>query len=124
LLAVASDLERKNGWTPAGYAGEAAPDGMRRLLNAAVWDEDKVQDALGRYVARHLGDLQAVLIADETGCRHCRPRLVLDPSEISSWRLTSSAAEAVMLGLSAQAPSPRFTYGFFVWVFSFFSFRR
>jgi SRSO17 transposase len=67
LLGLASDLERKNGWTLAEYAGEAAPDGMQRLLNAARWDEGTVRDALGRYVARHLGDPAAVLIADETG---------------------------------------------------------
>jgi SRSO17 transposase len=67
LLGLASDLERKNGWTLAEYAGEATPDGMQRLLNAAVWDADKVRDALGRYVARHLGDPAGVLIADETG---------------------------------------------------------
>jgi SRSO17 transposase len=40
---------------------------MQRLLNAAVWDEDEVRDALGRYVAAGLGDAAAVLIADETG---------------------------------------------------------
>jgi SRSO17 transposase len=67
VLGLASGLERKNGWTLAEFAGEATPDGMQRLLNAARWDEDKVRDALGRYVALHLGDADAVLIADETG---------------------------------------------------------
>src|SRR5260221_10364218 len=67
VLGLASGLERKNGWTLAEFAGEATPDGMQRLLNAARWDEGKVRDALGRYVARHLGGADAVLIADETG---------------------------------------------------------
>ena len=67
VLGLASGLERKNGWTLAEFAGEATPDGMQRLLNAAVWDEDEVRDALGRYVARRLGDPAGVLIADETG---------------------------------------------------------
>src|SRR5258707_7228246 len=49
VLGLASGLERKNGWTLAEFAGEATPDGMQRLLNAARWDEDKVRDALGRY---------------------------------------------------------------------------
>jgi SRSO17 transposase len=40
---------------------------MQRLLNAAIWDQDKVRDALGRYVAARLGDPTAVLTADETG---------------------------------------------------------
>jgi SRSO17 transposase len=67
VLGLASGLERKNGWSLAEFAGEATPDGMQRLLNAAVWDADKVRDALGRYVAARLGDPGAVLIADETG---------------------------------------------------------
>jgi threonine dehydrogenase-like Zn-dependent dehydrogenase len=36
LLGLASGLERKNGWTLAEFAGEATPDGMQRLLSAAV----------------------------------------------------------------------------------------
>jgi SRSO17 transposase len=67
LLGLVSGLERKNGWTLAEFAGDATPDGMQRLLNAARWDEDAVRDALGRYVAAHLGDAAAVLVADETG---------------------------------------------------------
>jgi SRSO17 transposase len=66
-LGLVSGLERKNGWTLAEFAGDGCPDGMQRLLNAAVWDEDGVRDALGRYVAARLGDRGGVLIADETG---------------------------------------------------------
>jgi SRSO17 transposase len=67
VLGLVSGLERKNGWTLAEHAGDRTPDGMQRLLNAARWDEGKVRDALGRYVASRLGDAAAVLIADETG---------------------------------------------------------
>jgi SRSO17 transposase len=67
LLGLASGLERANGWTLAEFAGDATPDGMQRLLNAARWDEDAVRDALGRYVTAQLGDPGGVLIADETG---------------------------------------------------------
>lgn len=67
LLGLVSGLERKNGWTLAEYAGDATPDGMQRLLNAARWDQDAVRDALGRYVAAHLGGPGGVLVADETG---------------------------------------------------------
>jgi SRSO17 transposase len=67
LLGLVSGLERKNGWTLAEFAGDATPDGMQRLLNAARWDPDAVRDGLGRYVAAELGDHGAVLIADETG---------------------------------------------------------
>jgi hypothetical protein len=69
VLGLASGLERKNGWTLAEYAGDAVPDGMQRLLNAAVWDQDAVRGALDRYVAARLGDPDAVLIGDETGLR-------------------------------------------------------
>jgi SRSO17 transposase len=67
LLGLTSGLERKNGWTLAEFAGDATPDGMQRLLNAAVWDEDEVRDRLTGYVAAELGDPGGVLIADETG---------------------------------------------------------
>jgi SRSO17 transposase len=67
LLGLTSGLERKNGWTLAEFAGDRTPDGMQRLLNAAVWDEDEVRDRLIGYVAAELGDPGGVLIADETG---------------------------------------------------------
>ena len=67
LLGLVSGLERKNGWTLAEFAGDATPDGMQRLLNGAVWDEDEVRDRLIGYVAAELGDPDGVLIADETG---------------------------------------------------------
>ena len=60
LLVLVSGVERKNGWTLAEFAGEATPDGMQRLLNSARWDAGAVRDALGRYVAFHLGDPAAV----------------------------------------------------------------
>ena len=34
----------QNGWTLAEDADEAPADGMRRLLNEAVWDADEVRD--------------------------------------------------------------------------------
>jgi SRSO17 transposase len=67
LLGLVSGLERKNGWTLAEFAGDATPDGMQRLLDAAVWDEDDVRDRLVGYVAAELGDPGGVLIADDTG---------------------------------------------------------
>jgi SRSO17 transposase len=67
LLGLVSGVERKNGWTLAEFAGDASPDGMQRLLNAARWNADAVRDALGGYVAAHLGDPGAVLVADDTG---------------------------------------------------------
>ncbi|PZG42469.1 IS701 family transposase [Spongiactinospora gelatinilytica] len=64
---LVAGLERKNGWTLAGRAGEVAPDGMQRLLRRADWDIDGVRDDVRDYVVEHLGDRQGVLIGDETG---------------------------------------------------------
>jgi len=60
-------LERKNSWTLAERAGEAAPDGMQRLLAAADWDADEVRNDVRDYVVAHLGDPSGVLVVDETG---------------------------------------------------------
>jgi len=60
-------LASKNGWTLAEAAGDATPDGMQRLLNAAAWDADGVRDDVRGYVARHLGGAGGVLVVDETG---------------------------------------------------------
>src|SRR5512135_3297473 len=64
---LVAGLERKNGWTLAERAGEACPDGMQRLLRRADWDVGGVRDDVRDYVARHLGDRDGVLIADDTG---------------------------------------------------------
>jgi SRSO17 transposase len=69
LKGIVSSVERKNGWHLAEHAGEARPDGMQRLLNSAVWDEDLVRDDLRTYVLKHLGDPHAVLVIDETSVR-------------------------------------------------------
>jgi SRSO17 transposase len=67
LLGLLSHAERKNGWTIAEFAGDAGPEGMQRLLNFYAWDEDKVRDALCRYVVKAFGHPAGVLVADETG---------------------------------------------------------
>lgn len=62
------EAERKNGWTLAEFAGEAAPAGMQRLLNFYVWDTDGMRDDVREAVVEVLGDARrGVLIADETG---------------------------------------------------------
>lgn len=59
---------RKNRWQLAEAIGEFGAKGVQRLLNAAVWDADAVQDDLRVYVVGHLGDaVSGVLIVDETG---------------------------------------------------------
>jgi SRSO17 transposase len=67
LSGLVAGLERKNGWTLAERAGEVSPDGMQRLLRWADWDVGGVRDDLRDYVIEQLGELDGVLIADETG---------------------------------------------------------
>ncbi len=68
LAGLLGRAERKNGWQLAEALGEAGPQGVQRLLNAAVWDADEVRDDLRDDVVEHLGDAASgVLIVDETG---------------------------------------------------------
>ena len=67
LAGLLDRVERKNGWQLAEHLGEAGPQGVQRLLNAADWDVDAVRDDLRVYVTEHLGDPNGVLIVDETG---------------------------------------------------------
>lgn len=60
-------VERKNGWQLAEQLGEAGPQGVQRLLNAAAWDVEAVRDDLRRYVVDQLGTSAGVLVIDETG---------------------------------------------------------
>jgi SRSO17 transposase len=67
LAGLLGPVERRNGWQLAEQLGEAAPDGVQRLLRTARWDADAVRDDLRAYVVEHLGEAQAVLVVDETG---------------------------------------------------------
>jgi SRSO17 transposase len=67
VRALLSVTERKNGWQLAEHLGDPTPDGVQHLLARAAWDADAVRDDLARYVAEHLGQLDGVLVVDETG---------------------------------------------------------
>ena len=68
LVGLIDRVERKNGWQLAEAIGERGPQGVQRLLNAAVWDTEGVRDDLRRYIVDALGDeASGVLIVDETG---------------------------------------------------------
>src|SRR5688572_31292858 len=56
LRGLLARVERKNGWQLAEAIGEAGPQGVQRLLNAARWDAEAVRDDLRAYVIEHLGD--------------------------------------------------------------------
>jgi SRSO17 transposase len=67
LDGLLAPVERKNGWQLAEHLGEAGPQGMQRLLNAADWDAEAVRDDLIAFVVEQLSDAGGVLIVDETG---------------------------------------------------------
>lgn len=67
MRGLMAPLERKNGWTLAEEAGHGGPDRIHRLLNRIDWDADEVLDDVRDYVVEHLGDLEGVLIVDDTG---------------------------------------------------------
>jgi SRSO17 transposase len=69
LKGIVSTTKRKNGWQLAEHAGESRPDGMQRLLNSAIWNENLVRDDLRAYILERLGDPGAVVVIDETSFR-------------------------------------------------------
>ena len=56
MCGLMSDLPRKNGWTIAEHVGDRTPDRTQRLLNQAVWDHDRVQGVVRRFVVEQVGD--------------------------------------------------------------------
>jgi SRSO17 transposase len=66
LRGLLADVERKNGWQLAEYAGYAHPRGMQRVLDRYAWDAEAVRDDLRRWVVAELGDPAGVLVVDET----------------------------------------------------------
>jgi SRSO17 transposase len=56
-------------WLAVGRkAGDRSPYGVQHLQASATWDDEQVLDDLRAYVVNHLGDLDRVLIVEETGC--------------------------------------------------------
>src|SRR5260370_1209411 len=55
LAALLQPLERRNGWQIAEPAGEAVPDGIQRLLNAARWEAEAGRGGLRAYVVAYPG---------------------------------------------------------------------
>jgi len=64
---LASTVARKNCWWLAETAGHASPGRMQHLLSAAIWDADRLRDALHRMIANLIAVPDGVLIVDETG---------------------------------------------------------
>jgi SRSO17 transposase len=54
LSALVSELPKRNGWTIAEHAGDAAPDRTQRLLNRAAWDEPAAVSEIRLFAAAGL----------------------------------------------------------------------
>ena len=62
-----SGIERKTGWLMAEQSGADRPYRMQSLLGRSQWDADRLRDEVRNYVVEALGDVDGVLIVDETG---------------------------------------------------------
>ena len=72
VAAVMSDLPRRNGWTLAERAGDAAPGRMQRLLNRACWDAPAAMGVVRAFAVAGLdraGRRRGLVVVaiDETG---------------------------------------------------------
>src|SRR5438105_8908171 len=64
---LVAEVERKNGWQLAEWAGDAHPRSIERVLDRSVWDADAVVADVRALVVGRLGDPSGVLVVDETG---------------------------------------------------------
>jgi SRSO17 transposase len=104
VLGLLAELPRKNCWTIAEQAGDATPDGMQHLLARARWDADGVRDDLRSYVTGRLGDLDAVLVVDETGdLKKGRATAGVQRQYTGTAGRIENAQVAVYLGYAARA---------------------
>src|SRR5262245_47644634 len=72
IRACMSDLPKRNGWSIAGWIGDASPDRTQRLLNHACWDTAGVMSAVRRFLIAGLDRVAgtgalAIAALDETG---------------------------------------------------------
>ena len=67
LLGLTGNAERKNGWQLAEQMGESTPYKIQQFLYRGRWNANDVRDGLYEYVTDRLGDLEGVLVVDETG---------------------------------------------------------
>ena len=62
-----SGIARKTGWMMAEQSGHLRPYRMQSLLGRSHWSADLLRDKVGDYALEALGDLEGVLVVDETG---------------------------------------------------------
>jgi SRSO17 transposase len=67
LDGLLSGAERKTGWLMAEQAGLERPYRMQSLLGRGLWSADALRDIVRDYALEALGDVEGVLVVDETG---------------------------------------------------------
>ena len=67
MQGLLSGLDRKNCWTIAEQRGDSSPEGLQHLLSRAKWEADEIRDDLRGYVVEAFGDVDGILVVDETG---------------------------------------------------------
>ena len=67
MRGLLSPIERKNGWQMAEAVGEATPYSIQQFLYRGQFNADNLRDHLRNYIKENLGDMNGVLVVDETG---------------------------------------------------------
>jgi SRSO17 transposase len=67
MRGLLSDAERKNGWKIAEVTGERTPYNVQQFINRGVYRADELRDMIRVYVSEEIGELDGVLIPDDTG---------------------------------------------------------
>ena len=55
LDGLIGEVDKKNGWQLAEYAGDPAPWRMQALLGRTIWDQERARDICREYVIERLG---------------------------------------------------------------------
>jgi len=67
IQSLLGEVERRNSWQLAEYAGHTTPYAFQHVLGRANWDVDGVRDEVRSYVYAHLQASDDALVIDETG---------------------------------------------------------
>ena len=67
IFGLLGSAERKNGWQLSESLGLETPYSIQQFLYRGRWSADGLRDALRQYVVKQMGDLDGVLVVDETG---------------------------------------------------------
>lgn len=67
IQSLLGEVDRRNSWQLAEYAGQTTPYAFQHVLGRANWNVDGVRDEVRSYVYDHLHAADDALVIDETG---------------------------------------------------------